>query len=108
LTIQRLCQEQNPKVVVIDPISNLIEVGNPADVKAMLSRLIDYFKSQGITTLFTSLVTKGSMKTSGVGISSLMDTWLQLEDIESTGSTTAGCSSSSRAGWPTPTRSARS
>ena len=60
LTIQRLCHEQNPEVVVIDPISNLIEVGNPADVKALLSRLIDYFKSQGITTLFTSLVTKGS------------------------------------------------
>jgi circadian clock protein KaiC len=86
LTIQRLCQEQNPKVVVIDPISNLIEVGNPSDVKAMLYRLIDYFKSQGITTLFTSLVTKGvDEDSSGVGISSLMDTWLQLEDIKNSG-----------------------
>jgi circadian clock protein KaiC len=86
LTILRLCQEHNPKVVVIDPISNLIEVGNPADVKAMLSRLIDYFRSQGITTLFTSLVTKGvDEDTSGVGISSIMDTWIQLEDIENSG-----------------------
>jgi circadian clock protein KaiC len=86
LTIHRWCDEMEPKVVVIDPISNLTEVGNPADVKALLSRLIDYFKSQGITTLFTSLVTKGvNEDTSSVGISSLMDTWLQLKDIESRG-----------------------
>ena len=86
LTIHRLCDEHEPKVVVIDPISNLIEVGNPADVKSLLSRLNDSFKSRGITTLFTSLVTKGGNEdTSGVGISSLMDTWLQLEDIESSG-----------------------
>lgn len=86
LTIHRMCDEFRPKIVVIDPISNLIEVGHPADVKALLSRLIDYFKSQGITTLFTSLVTKGvNEHTSGVGISSLMDTWLQLVDIEKNG-----------------------
>ena len=45
-----------PKVVVIDPISNLTEVGFAADVKAMLSRLIDFYKSKGITTCFTSLL----------------------------------------------------
>jgi circadian clock protein KaiC len=86
LTIHRMSDEFRPKVVVIDPISNLIEVGHPADVKAMLSRLIVYFKLQGITTLLTSLVPKGvNEDTSGVGVSSLMDTWLQLEDIEMLG-----------------------
>jgi circadian clock protein KaiC len=86
LTIHRLGDEFRPKVVVIDPISNLAEVGNQVDVKAMLSRLIDHFKSNGVTTFFTSLVAKGSYEeSSGVGISSLMDTWLQLEDIEKSG-----------------------
>jgi circadian clock protein KaiC len=86
LMIHRMSDEFRPKVVVIDPISNLTEVGNKVDVKAMLSRLIDYLKSQGITTLFTSLVTKGvNEDTSGGEVSSLMDTWIQLEDIEMSG-----------------------
>jgi circadian clock protein KaiC len=86
LTMHRLSNEFKPKVVVIDPISNLAEVGNRVDVKAMLSRLIDHFKSNGVTTFFSSLVTKGSYEeSSGVGISSLMDTWIQLEDIEKSG-----------------------
>jgi circadian clock protein KaiC len=86
LTIFQLCEELNPKLVVIDPISNLVEVGNPIEVKAVFSRLINYFKSNDITTLFTSLVTKGiDEDSSGVGISSLMDTWIKLEDIENHG-----------------------
>ena len=88
LTMHRLSDEFKPKVVVIDPISNLTEVGNQVDVKAMLSRLVDHFKSNGVTTFFSSLVTRGrgvNEETSGVGISSLMDTWLQLEDIEKSG-----------------------
>jgi circadian clock protein KaiC len=86
LTIHRMIREQNPKVVVIDPISNLTEASNTTDVKAMFSRLIDYFKSNGITTLFTSLLTKGENdETSGLGISSLMDTWLHLMDIATSG-----------------------
>ncbi len=86
LTMHRLSDEFKPKVVVIDPISNLAEVGNQVDVKAMLSRLIDHFKSNGVTTFFSSLVSgEAPEETSGVGISSLMDTWLQLEDIEKSG-----------------------
>jgi len=86
LTMHRLSDEFKPKVVVIDPISNLTEVGNQVDVKAMLSRLIDHFKSNGVTTFFSSLVSGGAPEeSSGVGISSLMDTWLQLEDIEKSG-----------------------
>jgi circadian clock protein KaiC len=86
LTIHRVCDEHSPKVVVIDPISNLTEVGNPPEVKAMLSRLIDYLKSKDVTIFFSSLLARGvNVKTSGLGISSLMDTWIQLEDIESRG-----------------------
>ncbi len=45
-----------PKVVVFDPISNLINVGVIDDVKSMLTRLIDYMKTKEITTICTSLV----------------------------------------------------
>jgi circadian clock protein KaiC len=86
LMMHRLAHEIRPKIIVIDPISNLIEVGEQMEVKSMLSRLIDYYKSNKITTLFTSLITKGvNDDTSEVGISSLMDTWIQVKDFESNG-----------------------
>jgi circadian clock protein KaiC len=86
LMMHRLAHEIRPKIIVIDPISNLIEVGEQSEVKSMLSRLIDYYKSNKTTILFTSLVVKGvNEDTSGVGISSLMDTWIQVKDIESNG-----------------------
>jgi len=86
LMMHRLAHEIRPKIIVIDPISNLIEVGEQTEVKSMLSRLIDYYKANKITILFTSLVVKGvNEDTSGVGISSLMDTWIQVKDIESNG-----------------------
>jgi circadian clock protein KaiC len=86
LTMHRLAHEIRPKIIVIDPISNLIEVGEQMEVKSMLSRLIDYYKSNKTTILFTSLVVKGvNEDTSEVGISSLMDTWIQVKDIESNG-----------------------
>jgi circadian clock protein KaiC len=84
--MHQLAREIRPKIIVIDPISNLIEVGDQLEVRSMLARLIDYYKSNQITTLFTSLLIKGvNEDTSGVGISSLMDTWIQLKDIESNG-----------------------
>ncbi len=75
--------EFKPKVVIIDPVSNLNAVGIEADVKLMLTRLIDYLKIQHVTTLFTSLTTPGvALEQTEVGISSLADTWLLLRDIE--------------------------
>jgi len=86
IAMHRLAHEIRPKIIVIDPISNLTEVGNPLEVKSMLGRLIDYYKSNKITTLFTSLLIEGANEdTSREGISSLMDTWIQLKDLESNG-----------------------
>lgn len=86
LLMYRLAHEIRPKIIVVDPISNLTEVGEQMEVKSMLSRLIDYFKSNKITTLFTNLITKGANEdTSGMAISSLMDTWIQVKDFESNG-----------------------
>jgi len=79
----------NPAVVVVDPISNLTLGRNEAEVKPTLMRLIDFLKQQQITTVFTSLTTGGSAtdapEDSQVGVSSLMDTWLLLRNVEFNG-----------------------
>ncbi len=82
--IQKLITEVKPVAVVVDPVSNLNNVGKESDVKAMLTRLLDQLKQNRITTLFTSLTAPGSssLEVTEVGISSLADTWLLLRDIE--------------------------
>jgi circadian clock protein KaiC len=82
-SVHEAIDEFKPKVVIIDPISNLLSVGVESDIKTMLTRIIDYLKVQRITTLFTSLTTPGDvLERTEVGISSLADTWLILRDIE--------------------------
>jgi len=71
--------------VVIDPISNLISVGERPDVRSMLTRLIDFLKTERITTLFTSLTSQELPETSEAAISSLMDTWLLVRNVEENG-----------------------
>ena len=71
-----------PNVVVLDPITNLVSVGDLASVKAMLTRLIDFLKIHGITAMFTNLVFGDELDNTAIGISSLMDTWLVLRSIE--------------------------
>jgi len=73
-----------PEGVVVDPITNLTSVGGGEEIKEMLTRVIDFLKNKGITSVFTSLTNAGSaMEQSEVGISSLMDTWLLLRSVES-------------------------
>ena len=74
--------EFRPEAVVMDPITNLSAVGDDAEIKAMLTRVIDFLKNQGITAIFTSLTSGGSaLEQSEVGVSSLMDTWLLLSMV---------------------------
>jgi len=77
-------QDFKPRVVVIDPISNLINTGSVAEVRSMLLRLVDFLKSEQITALFTALSSQGdaSLEETEIGVSSIMDTWLLLRDIE--------------------------
>jgi circadian clock protein KaiC len=76
----------DPKVVVIDPITDLVTLGSALEVKAMLVRLIDFLKARETSSLFTSLTTGGNVvEQSEVGISSLIDTWLLVREIEMNG-----------------------
>lgn len=89
--VHKTIGEFKPLVVVVDPVTNLLSVGAEDEVKAMLTRLIDYMKSQQVTGLFTSL-TDGdqALEKTDVGISSLMDTWILLRNIESDGERNRG------------------
>jgi circadian clock protein KaiC len=87
--MHRLIEESRPRVVVVDPISNLISVGTSVEVKAMLARLIDFMKVKQMTALFTSLTAdEGHPEGTDVGISSFMDTWLVLRNNELNGERT--------------------
>jgi len=81
--MQRMAREVSPAAVVIDPITNLTVVGTRLETNLMVTRLIDTLKSSGITTFFTSLTgSPDAPEATDIGISSLMDTWLLLRDIE--------------------------
>ncbi len=80
-----------PSVVIIDPISNLIMAGSMPQTKAMLIRLIDFLKMKGITCLLTDLThQKGGPENTSEQISSLIDTWILVRDIEINGERNRG------------------
>lgn len=82
-SIIRLVNEFRPTTVVIDPVTNLSAVGSTEEIKAMLTQVIDFCKNRGITALFTSLTEgSGPMEQTDVGVSSLMDTWVLLRNVE--------------------------
>ena len=91
VTIHKQVMEFNPSVVVLDPITNLITVGSVSDVKSMLIRLIDFLQANQITVMFTalSLNTIVSEQTDE-GVSSLVDAWLLVRDIEFNGERNRG------------------
>ena len=89
--IHKTIAEFNPAVVVVDPITNFLAVGDQVDTKAMLTRLIDFLKMREITGFFSSLTSAQSeIEDSEVGVSSLMDAWLLVRTIESNGERNRG------------------
>jgi circadian clock protein KaiC len=78
-----------PAIVVVDPVTGFR--GPATEVHALLLRILDVLKSRGITTVFTSLTVADERSAqSDFGLSSLMDTWISLVDIESNGERNRG------------------
>ena len=82
--LERQVKSFQPHVVIMDPISNMLNIGTPRQVRVMLSRFIDFLKNLQITFLFTSL-SMSEMPRSDVGVSSIVDTWIVLRNIETQG-----------------------
>jgi circadian clock protein KaiC len=86
----KLIDQFEPKVIVVDPISNLYPVGDDIQVRSMLMRLIDYAKSLRITGFFTNLsadeaTNAYALEATQMHVSSLMDAWLILKNVEGNG-----------------------
>jgi len=76
-------REYDPKLVVVDPMSNFISAGTVHEAQAMLLRLVDFLKARQTTALFLSLTSGGgALEATEQNISSLIDTWVLLRDIE--------------------------
>jgi circadian clock protein KaiC len=81
--MHKAINDYKPEVVIVDPISSFIVGTNEFDAKSMIMRMVDFLKIKGITGFFTSLTGAGSdLEHTSINISSLIDTWLLLRDIE--------------------------
>lgn len=83
--------EFHPSVVLVDPMTNLSEVGNQLEVRGAMNRLIDFFKAELITAVFLSLTSGDTTEAvTDVGVSSLMDVWILLRNLEANGERNRG------------------
>jgi len=90
-TTIKLINKVNPQIVVLDPIDAFIMGENQTEVKIMLLRIVDYLKMRNITAMFASLTNGGkNQELTDTAISSLIDTWLLLRDIEISGERNRG------------------
>lgn len=91
VVIHKAIRKFKPSVVVLDPITNLISVGTVGEVKSMLVRLIDFLQQEQITVMFTALSLNNVVnEQTDEGISSLVDAWLMIRDIEINGERNRG------------------
>ncbi|HWJ90176.1 MAG TPA: circadian clock protein KaiC [Flavisolibacter sp.] len=89
--IHKKIEAFKPKTVILDPITNLITIGSASEVKSMLVRLIDYLQTRQITVLFTALSLNTIVnEQTDEGISSLVDAWVLVRDLEANGERNRG------------------
>jgi circadian clock protein KaiC len=81
--MHKVINEFNPKVVIVDPISSFIVGTNDFEAKSMIMRLVDFLKMNNITGFYTSLTGANTeLEHTQINISSLIDTWMILRDLE--------------------------
>jgi circadian clock protein KaiC len=86
VTMYDLIKEYQPEIVVLDPITDFFAIGSKAEVKAAITRIVDFLKANQITALFTSYTSEEDTPDQTiVGVSSLIDTWISLRNLESNG-----------------------
>jgi circadian clock protein KaiC len=91
VAIHKKVKKFKPKTVILDPITNLVTVGSVSEVKSMLIRLIDFLQTEQITVMFTALSLNTIVnEQTDEGVSSLVDAWLLVRDIESNGERNRG------------------
>lgn len=84
ISIKQLVKEFKPAVIILDPITNLMSEGPNSTVRLMLTRFVDFIKNEQITVIFTAAITERLIERnpSDEGISSMVDTWIMVQDAE--------------------------
>ncbi len=91
VAMYKVIKEFKPAAIVLDPITNLITVGSVSEVKSMLIRLIDFLQEEQITVVFTALSLNNVVnEQTDEGVSSLVDAWVLVRDIEFNGERNRG------------------
>jgi circadian clock protein KaiC len=91
VVLYKLIKQFKPSTVILDPITNLTTVGNIGEVKSILTRLIDFLQTEQITVMFTALTyNNAANEQTDEGVSSLVDAWLTVRDIEMNGERNRG------------------
>jgi circadian clock protein KaiC len=91
VVMHKMIRKFMPTTVILDPITNLVTIGSVSEVKAMLMRLIDFLQKENITVMFTALTLNTVVnEQTDEGVSSLVDAWLRVSDIESNGERNRG------------------
>lgn len=84
--MHKLISQFQPSAVIVDPISNLRTAGTSEDSANLFIRLVDFLRRHGVLGFLVSLTGGGSpLEATDEGISSMVDTWLLLRDLESNG-----------------------
>jgi circadian clock protein KaiC len=87
----KLVNDFKPDIVIMDPINTFVNSDKDLEVKTMLVRIVDFLKANQITALFTNLTdSQSALENTDSGISSIIDTWLLLRDIELNGERNRG------------------
>jgi circadian clock protein KaiC len=84
-TMQKVVDDFDPSVVVMDPVSDFLRVGTASEVAAMLMRQVDYLKGRGVTALFTSLNAENEPARADQQLASLVDAWIHVQATEGNG-----------------------
>jgi len=82
--LEYLLDEMGPTVTVLDGLTSFHHVASDRDVASVVTRMIDLLKSRGIAAFVTTLGLDNA-ETSDLAVSSLIDTWLLLRNVESDG-----------------------
>ncbi|QKJ32211.1 circadian clock protein KaiC [Mucilaginibacter mali] len=91
VAMHKQIRKNKPHTVILDPITNLITIGSVGEVKSMLVRLIDYLMNEQITVMFTALSLNTVVnEQTDEGVSSLVDAWMLVRDIEFNGERNRG------------------
>jgi circadian clock protein KaiC len=85
ISIIELVDRESPELLVLDPVSALMDMGSSKQVKMLMIRFISYIKGQGTSLVLTELLPDVSEDFSDLAISSLVDTWFRLRQVESNG-----------------------